>query len=267
MEKRTLAYILKPEFLTVVRDASKSKVWKKTDEANCKKDCTWSCRFMLSAECLSTRQACFQSQYFDIVMNLVRHESLCVQYYFFFLKKKEVFFLTYSICCTAFVSFFYLKYFSLPFWGWQDLMFLKEASYAHQGCIYLIKNSLKKWVTYKTCHLFLWLQCLQSSWHNPLNILIHWFLIINAGNNCGAWYFSGKLDKFFARFSAEQNVSKNSIDWTAMQCSTALNTHAHTALTQPICYHWTPYNAHPRHCIWIICCTFAHLSAAQPICC
>ncbi len=25
--------------------------------------------------------------------------------------------------------------------------------------------------------------------------------------------------------------------------------HAHTALTQPICYHWTPYNAHPRHCI------------------
>ncbi len=29
----------------------------------------------------------------------------------------------------------------------------------------------------------------------------------------------------------------------------------------------TPYDAHPRHCIWIICCTFAHLSAAQPICC
>ncbi len=22
-----------------------------------------------------------------------------------------------------------------------------------------------------------------------------------------------------------------------------------------ICYHWTPYNAHPRHCICIICCT------------
>ncbi len=43
--------------------------------------------------------------------------------------------------------------------------------------------------------------------------------------------------------------------------------HAHTALTQPICYHWTPYDAHPRHCTCIICCTFAQLSAAQPICC
>ncbi len=28
---------------------------------------------------------------------------------------------------------------------------------------------------------------------------------------------------------------------------------------KPICYHWTPYNAHPRHCICIICCTFAQL--------
>ncbi len=38
--------------------------------------------------------------------------------------------------------------------------------------------------------------------------------------------------------------------------------HAHTALITT--YHWTPYNAHPRHCICIICCTFAHLPAAQP---
>ncbi len=43
--------------------------------------------------------------------------------------------------------------------------------------------------------------------------------------------------------------------------------HAHTAITQPICYHWIPYNAHPRHCICIICCTFAQLSIAQLICC
>ncbi len=43
--------------------------------------------------------------------------------------------------------------------------------------------------------------------------------------------------------------------------------HAHTAIIQPICYHWTPYNAHPQHCICIICCTFAQLSIAQLICC
>ncbi len=43
--------------------------------------------------------------------------------------------------------------------------------------------------------------------------------------------------------------------------------HAHTAIIQPICYHWITYNAHPRHCICIICCTFAQLSIAQLICC
>ncbi len=42
-------------------------------------------------------------------------------------------------------------------------------------------------------------------------------------------------------------------------------TRTHCTNTSAITGHHT--KAHPRHCICIICCTFAHLSAAQPICC
>ncbi len=42
-------------------------------------------------------------------------------------------------------------------------------------------------------------------------------------------------------------------------------TRTHCTNTSAITGHHT--KAHPRHCICIICCTFAQLSAAQPICC
>jgi len=72
-------------------------------------------------------------------------------------------------------------------WGRKDFfMVLKEVSYAHQGCVYLIRKQSN--VIYK-CNLL--------SHDASEIILIWWFaaletcLIINVKNSC-AWYFSWK---------------------------------------------------------------------------
>ncbi len=78
-------------------------------------------------------------------------------------------------------------------------------------------------------------------------------------------------DSFSLRLSGKWTVRNNSpyITLPLTQSCHALHFNTviiHTAIIQPICYHWIPYNAHPRHCICIICCTFAQLSIAQLIC-
>ncbi len=70
-------------------------------------------------------------------------------------------------------------------------------------------------------------------------------------------------DSFFPQAIRQMNVRNNSpyitlpLTHHAMHCTLPPFTglHAHTAIIQPICYHWITYNAHPRHCIRIIRCT------------
>ncbi len=107
--------------------------------------------------------------------------------------------------------------------GVGKIMFLKEVSYAHQSCIYLIIITIKKkkiniyiyilffYIYILKCNLLLWYKAefsaslLQSSVsHDPSEIILicwlaqKWFIIIvNVENSCAASYFCGNLDTFF----------------------------------------------------------------------
>ncbi len=119
--------------------------------------------------------------------------------------------------------------------------FLKKSLLSYQGCIYLIKNTVKLWNISTIsnncflcehmlkCNLFLWCKAefsaslLQFSVsHDPSEIiLICWFaaqetflIIINFENSCAATYFLWKLWHFiFQDSSMNRNFKTSAFIW------------------------------------------------------
>ncbi len=119
-----------------------------------------------------------------------------------------------------------------------------EVSYAHQGCIYLIK----KWFLFEymlKCNLFLWYtpefsaSLLQSSVsHDPSEIMLicclrNILIIISVKNICVASYFCGNCDNLFLDYLINIKFRRTEFTVTFDQCKASLMNKSITFILTP----------------------------------